>query len=95
MVNFEQKLRSIQEVSSYFKIPERTLQHLFQREVGVSLKWVIMRARMIEALQEAYEQPAVDWVRIANDLGYSSQAHFITDFKRATGQTPATFKKQA
>lgn len=92
-VNFDQRLRSIQEVSYYFKIPKRTLQHLFQREVGVSLKWVIMRARMLEVLQQAYEQPSVDWVRIANDLGYNSQAHFITDFKRATGQTPATFKK--
>ncbi len=93
-VNFGQKLRSIHEVSHYFKIPERTLQHLFQREVGVSLKWVIMRARMLEALCEAYEQPSVDWAQIANDLGYSSQAHFITDFKRATGQTPAAFKKE-
>lgn len=94
-VNFGQKLRGIQDVSSHFKIPERTLQYLFQREVGVSLKWVIMRARMIEALQEAYEQPVIDWARIASDLGYSSQAHFITDFKRATGQTPATFRKQS
>lgn len=94
-VNFGEKLRSIKEVSQYFKIPERTLQHLFKQEVGVSLKWVIMRARMLEVLQRAYEQPTVDWARIANDLGYSSQAHFITDFKRATGKTPATFKKDS
>lgn len=51
-----------------------------QREVDVSLKWVIMRARMLEALQEAYEQPIVDWARIATDLDYSSQAHFINRF---------------
>ena len=93
-VNFGEKLRSLHEVSEYFRIPERTLQHLFQREVGVSLKWIIMRARMLEALQEAYKQDKPDWATIAADLGYSSQAHFITDFKRATGQTPATFKKQ-
>lgn len=94
-VNFGEKLRSLQEVSQYFRIPERTLQHLFQREVGVSLKWIIMRARMLEALEEAYRQEKPDWASIAADLGYSSQAHFITDFKRATGQTPATFKKQS
>lgn len=94
-VNFGKKLRSIQEVSQYFRIPERTLQHLFQREVGVSLKWVIMRARMLEAVEEAYKQDKPDWAAIAAELGYSSQAHFITDFKRATGQTPATFKRQS
>lgn len=93
-VNFGEKLRGLHEVSEYFRIPERTLQHLFQREVGVSLKWIIMRARMLEALQEAYKQEKPDWAAIAANLGYSSQAHFITDFKRATGRTPATFKKQ-
>lgn len=93
-INFGEKLRSLHEVSEYFRIPERTLQHLFQREVGVSLKWIIMRARMLEALQEAYNQDKPDWAAIAAELGYSSQAHFITDFKRATGQTPATFKRQ-
>jgi len=66
----------------------------YELNICVSLKWVIMRARMLEALQEAYEQTSPDWVRIAADLGYSSQAHFITDFKRATGKTPATFKKE-
>lgn len=94
-VNFDQRLRSVQEVSRYFRIPERTLQLLFQREVGISLMWVIMRARMLEAITEAYKQPKPDWVRIAVDLGYSSQGHFISDFKRASGQTPATFRKQA
>ena len=93
-VNFDQKLRSVEEVSKYFGIPRRTLQLLFRREVGVSLKWVIMRARMLEAIEEAYKQPKPDWVRIALDLGYSSQAHFITDFRRATGQSPAKYYKE-
>ena len=93
-INFGEKLRSLDEVSQYFHIPARTLQHLFQREVGVSLKWIIMRARMLEALEAAYKHDKPDWAAIAAELGYSSQEHFITDFKRATGQTPATFKKR-
>lgn len=93
-VNFEPRLRCVQEVSQYFQIPARTLQHLFQCEVGVSIKWVIMRARMLEAIEEAYRHPKPDWVRIAIELGYSSQAHFLADFKRATGQSPARFKKE-
>ena len=54
-----------------------------------------MRARMLDALEAAYKQDKTDWAAIAADLGYSSQAHFITDFKRATGQTPATFKNKS
>lgn len=93
-VSLETRLRSVREVSDHFDLPARTLQHLFQREVGVSLKWVIMRARLLEAVEEAYRQPRPDWVRIAVDLGYSSQAHFISDFRRATGRSPAAFHRQ-
>ncbi|MCB1636320.1 MAG: helix-turn-helix transcriptional regulator, partial [Xanthomonadales bacterium] len=32
-----------------------------------------------------------DWVRLAADLGYADQAHFIRDFKVAVGQTPASY----
>ncbi|MCA9978072.1 MAG: AraC family transcriptional regulator, partial [Anaerolineales bacterium] len=94
-VNFDQKLRSVEEVSKHFGMSKRSLQLLFRREVGVSLKWVIMRARMLEAIEEAYKQPKPDWVRIAVDLGYSNQAHFITDFRRATGQSPAKYYKES
>ena len=92
-VSLETRLRSARAVSKHFGIATRTLQHLFQREVGVSLKWVIMRARLLEAIDEAYRHPKPDWVRIAVDLGYSSQAHFIADFRRATGRSPAAFHK--
>ena len=94
-VSLETRLKSVREVSEHFGIPARTLQHLFQHEVGVSLKWVVMRARLLEAIGEAYRQPRPDWVRIAVDLGYSSQAHFIADFRRATGRSPAAFHKDS
>lgn len=91
--SLETRLRSVRGVSEHFGIPARTLQHLFKNEVGVSLKWVLMRARLLEAIQEAYLQPSPDWVRVALDLGYSSQAHFISDFRRATGRSPAAFHR--
>jgi AraC-like DNA-binding protein len=92
-VSLEARFQSVREVSDHYAVPVRTLQLMFQREVGVSLKWVIMRARLLEAISEGYRQSKPDWVRIAVDLGYSSQAHFIADFKRATGRSPAEFRK--
>lgn len=92
-INSNSTLRSPKEVSKHFRIPERTLQLMFQREVGVSLKWVTMRARLLEAATTAANETKPDWAAIAADLGYSSQGHFIADFKRATGQTPTSFHK--
>ena len=34
-----------------------------------------------------------DWAAIAYDLGYSSQQHFITDFRKVVGMTPAAYKR--
>lgn len=92
-ISSDSSLRSSKEVSKHFRIPERTLQLLFQREVGVSLKWVTMRARLLEVAARASAEAKPDWAATAADLGYSSQGHFIADFKRATGQTPASFHK--
>ena len=31
------------------------------------------------------------WAELAADLGYADQAHFIRDFRRVLGQTPAAY----
>ena len=36
------------------------------------------------------EEP--DWAGIAYELGYSSQQHFITDFRTVLGETPVQYK---
>ena len=65
-----------------------TLQRLFRRYVGVSAKWVIQRYRLHEAIEKMGHGHPVNWARLAIDLGYFDQAHFIKDFKRFTGRTP-------
>ena len=70
-----------------------TLQRLFRRYVGVSAKWVIQRYRLHEAIEEIGRGRPVDWARLAIDLGYFDQAHFIKDFKRFTGRTPDAYSR--
>jgi AraC-like DNA-binding protein len=36
-----------------------------------------------------------DFTAVAHDAGYFDQAHFIHDFRRATGSTPEAFFRQA
>jgi AraC-like DNA-binding protein len=40
------------------------------------------------------EHATPDWTAIAYDLGYSSQQHFITNFKREPGKTPLQYKSE-
>lgn len=70
-----------------------TLQRLFRRYVGVSAKWVIQRYRLHEAIEEIGCGRPVDWARLALDLGYFDQAHFIKDFKRFAGRTPDEYAR--
>ncbi len=74
-----------------FGLGPRNLQRLFDDYVGVSPKWVIQRYRLHEAAERLAQEPTIDGSRLAADLGYADQAHFIRDFKRLVGATPADY----
>jgi len=74
---------------------KRTLQRLFARYIGVSPKWVIKRCRLIEVVDQLATGQTTDWTRLAMDLGYFDQAHFIKDFKSTVGRTPGEYLRQA
>jgi AraC-like DNA-binding protein len=72
-------------------LPERRLQRLFTEYVGVSPKWVLRRARLLEAARRADAGEAVDWAVLARDLGYADQAHLTRDFTATLGVSPARY----
>ncbi|WP_162910053.1 AraC family transcriptional regulator [Aggregatilinea lenta] len=72
-------------------LSKRGLQRLFHDYVGASPKWVIKRCRLHEAAEQAAGRQQVNWARLAQDLGYFDQAHFIKDFKAMVGKTPADY----
>ena len=72
----------------------RGLQRLFREYVGVTPKWVLRRLRLQEAA-ERMRDGAGDWASLALDLGYADQAHFINDFRRVVGRSPAECAAQA
>ncbi|WP_104055029.1 MULTISPECIES: helix-turn-helix transcriptional regulator [unclassified Arthrobacter] len=69
---------------------ERTLQRLCGRFLGVTPQWLIRQRRLQDAGQEL-RSGCGSLSRIAAGLGYSDQAHFSRDFRRATGWTPGEF----
>jgi AraC-like DNA-binding protein len=50
-------------------------------------------ARTQAAAARAAHPRHVNWARIAHQVGYYDQAHFISDFKALTGWTPARWNR--
>jgi AraC-like DNA-binding protein len=87
----DQELRRVAALAEVFGLPERRLQRLFAEYVGVSPKWVMRRARLLEAARRADAGDVVDWGALALDLGYADQAHLTRDFTATLGVPPARY----
>lgn len=86
------ELNSVEDLQKRYGIHKRQLQRLFQQYVGVSPKWVIQRYRLHEAIARIQTDELINWSRLAQDLGYFDQAHFIRAFRVLTGMTPAAYQ---
>jgi AraC-like DNA-binding protein len=93
LVREDRSLASVGIIAKRFGMPERTLQHLFKTHVGVGLKWIIRRYRLMEAAELAESGTAQNWTEIAHQLGYADQAHFTNDFTRIIGRPPTGHAK--
>ncbi|XQE80308.1 AraC family transcriptional regulator [Streptomyces microflavus] len=90
-VRTDRSVRRVGQLARSAGLSPRTVQRLFSAYVGVGPKWVILRYRIHEALERAESEPAVDWARLAADLGYSDQAHLVRDFTATVGVPPTAF----
>lgn len=87
----DREMRSAAALARRFEMDLRAAQRLFHDYVGVGPKWVINRYRVHEAIARVQAGDAVSWAALAQELGYFDQAHFITDFRRLVGETPAGY----
>lgn len=88
------ELLTVAAVAKKFGRSERTLQLVFQDYIGIGLKWFLQRHKLLAAAKNIREREQPDWAGIAYDVGYSSQQHFITDFKKVLGKTPRQYKRE-
>jgi AraC-like DNA-binding protein len=72
----------------------RRLQRLFAEYVGLGPKWVIRRYRLHEVSERLAAGVHIDWVRLAGELGYADQAHFIRDFTAMVGESPTRYAER-
>lgn len=85
---------SVQLLAREFHLSERRLQEIFQTYVGVGYKWISMRQRLQQAMNIATKSiNKSNWTEVAQALHYTDQSHFINDFRRIIGMTPANYHK--
>jgi AraC-like DNA-binding protein len=87
----DRTITKVDDLVNRLGINKRRLQRLFSQYVGVSPKWVIQRFRLHEAAEQLGDGNGLDLTKMALDLGYFDQAHFIKDFKTMIGRTPAEY----
>ncbi len=91
-IRTDRTVRRVAELARSEGVSVRSLQRLFADYVGVSPKWVILRYRVHEALEQATVAAEVDWARLAAELGYSDQAHLVRDFTATIGVPPTAYR---
>jgi len=87
----DQSLTSVEMLSQRTGLDKRALQRLFKLYVGVGPKWVINRYRLHEAIAQLQAGASIAWAELAQELGYFDQAHFIRDFRKLVGRSPAEY----
>jgi len=89
----DHNLTSVDAMVQHCGLAKRALQRLFNQYVGVSPKWVINRYRLHEAIAQMQAGASISWTDLALALGYFDQAHFIRDFRKLVGRSPAEYAR--
>ena len=84
-------IMTVEHAAQLFGLGPRALQRLFRMYVGAGPKWLIRLYRIKEATALIEEGDVGHWADFAVRLGYADQAHFINDFRRLVGRTPARY----
>ena len=81
-------------VQASLRTTERSLQRIFDAEVGVSPRLFARICRFQSAFRKLNEGRFLSLGDLAHDAGYSDQSHFIRAFKEFTGLGPKEYLKR-
>jgi AraC-like DNA-binding protein len=86
-------LVTIESLSQKLSMSYRSVERLFERDVGLNFRSCIRIHRINRVMKQLRKSADVDFLDIIFGLGYYDQAHFIRDFKKFTGYLPQKFMK--
>ncbi|MDO7873707.1 helix-turn-helix domain-containing protein [Hymenobacter sp. ASUV-10] len=73
----------------------RTLERKFKQAAGYTVKDVSGLMRFEQVRNHLLLHPTTNLAGLAQELGYTDQAHLSKEFKRYSGTTPAAFARKA
>ncbi len=85
---------TIEEIASHFKITDRTLRNIFQRQIGISPKQYQKSLQMNFLKQEIIKNPNTNIMNIITNQGMSFQSFVSKEFKSYFQITPNEYKKR-
>lgn len=77
-------------LSDYVYLSKEHLSRLFKKHLNETVNQTIMQYKILEA-KKLMALREFSFTDIANQLSFSSPAHFSTQFKQITGMTPKTY----
>lgn len=82
---------TVEQLALEYGVSTSYLSRLFKKEVGVSLSTYV-RNKKIEVAKDLLKFSQDSMIDIANHLSFSSQSHFIQQFKEVVGMTPKKYR---
>ncbi len=84
---------TIEDLADEFGVSASYLSRLFKKETGVSVSEYI-REQKIAIAKNLLRFSDYSMIEIANRLSFSSQSHFIQQFREAVGITPKKYRDE-
>lgn len=84
---------TIEDLAEEFGVSASYLSRLFKRQTGVSVSAYI-REQKIEVAKNLLRFSDYSMIDIANRLSFSSQSHFIQQFRESVGMTPKKYRDE-
>lgn len=82
---------TIEDLADVLGVSSSYLSRLFKKETGDSIS-VYIRRKKIELAKNLLQYSDYSLIEIANRLSFSSQSHFIQQFREAVGMTPKKYR---
>ena len=84
---------TIEDLADSLGVSASYLSRLFKKETGISVSAYIRRQK-IEMAKNLLQYSDYPIIEIANRLSFSSQSHFIQQFREVTGMTPGKYRDE-
>lgn len=84
-------LVNVNDLATALNLNNRSFRRNFCRRVGISAKSLCRIVRAADILRTVTENKAIDFQNIVYSKQYFDQAHLVHDFRKFTGESPASF----